>query len=369
MEVYPARPVRNRYVPICARVRHVGCRATASKAGPAASVCVPEPVDAVVQVRVDGFDHPRHLGLASSQVLRVVVPTAVLQCAQPERVELAALGAVQGQGALVVIDFGVGVAGIARANIDAHHRVDLDIADGVIDVEIPVEGLCIGRRGPLLVVIEDDVVVVPNRPLQGVVVAYCEIGEVPHQVVCAVGKFEGLVDPSAALLRRHVYISAKAVGVELVEVVAHLVIRSEGGLQKQVVLDLSPAVPLANRDVELVRGCACRIEPETAIAIAAGVAGHAPVDGDVVLDPVIEVVEVQSHLVGANIQQLRVFDPRATLVGVDAYRIEGAGFRAVVRIPLIHPVHVGPFVARGIVPGGLGDPDVDSPPYLGVTSQ
>ena len=149
-------------------------------------------------------------------------------------------------------------------------------------------------------------------------------------------------------------------------VVAHQVVRSENGLQNQVVFDLGPAIPLAHGDVELVSGRARRVEPEVVVAVAAGVARNAPIDGDVVLGPIVEVPEVQTHLVCADVQQLRVPHPRAALIGLYPYRVEDAGVRAGRRVRLVHAVHVHPVVGAGVVPGGIGDPYVDHPPYLHV---
>ena len=231
VDIDPACPAGYRDVPLSARAGHVGCRPAGAEAGAVGSVGVPVPVYAVVQVRVDGLDHPGQLGLAAGQVLRVVVPIAILQCAQPERFELAALGAVQSKGTLVVRDVGIGVAGIARAHVDLHQSLNLDVADRLVDGDAPVDLPDVRDRGPLLVVVEGEVAVVRHRPLQCVVVAYGEICEGPHQVVGAIGELEGLVDPDAALLGGEVDFPPKAVGVELVVVVPHKVVRSENGLQ------------------------------------------------------------------------------------------------------------------------------------------
>ena len=150
-------------------------------------------------------------------------------------------------------------------------------------------------------------------------------------------------------------------------VVAHQVVRSEDGLQNQVVFDLGPAVPLAHGDVELVSGRARWVEPEAVVTVAAGVAGNAPIDGDVVLGRVVvEGAEVQAHLVCADVQQLRVPHPRAALVGIDAYRVEVVCVGAGGRVRLVHAVHVCPVVGGGVVPGVIGDPDVDPAPDLHV---
>ena len=144
LDVDPACPVRDRDVPVSTRAGHVGRGAAAAEAGTVDSVDVPVPVDAVVEVRVDGFDHPSQLGLVASQVLGVVVPAAILQRAQPERVELTALGAVHGEGGLVVVDVVVGVTGVARTDIDLHQCLDLDVADRIVDGEAPVDLLGLG---------------------------------------------------------------------------------------------------------------------------------------------------------------------------------------------------------------------------------
>ena len=149
-------------------------------------------------------------------------------------------------------------------------------------------------------------------------------------------------------------------------VVAHQVVRSEDGLQNQVVFDLGPAVPLAHGDVELVSGRARWVEPEAVVTGAAGVAGNAPIDGDVVLGRVVvEVAEVQTHLVCADIQQLRVPHPRAALVGIDASWVAVVCVGAGGRVRLVHAVQVYP-VGGGVVSGVTGDPDIDLAPDFHV---
>ena len=89
-DVHPASPIRDRDGPVCRAARDVCRGPIGSEAGSVRAYCLPVPVNAVFQVGVDRFDQPRHLGVAASQVLGLLVVPR-----QGERAEVPGLRAVE----------------------------------------------------------------------------------------------------------------------------------------------------------------------------------------------------------------------------------------------------------------------------------
>ena len=137
--------------------------------------------------------------------------------------------------------------------VDPQPVADLDVAGGrVVDREGPGQIPRVGGRLPGLVLVEDEVVVHPDVPVEGVFRARVQVGQLPHHVVGAVVQVAPVIPDLADPVHDERYVArVEAVGLEVRVPAVHVLPVAAEVVVLEVRVDPHLAVVLGNRHVEV----------------------------------------------------------------------------------------------------------------------